>query len=175
MFVSDNVAQSSFFLVLLLFLSPIEYDSCLHFILFSPDDFILGLWNVNALDITRSTYLWARLCGCMGVCGHEKAQHLEERYNLAGYKPTFSICSSEESKYLHMPMVHITATNLVLPAHWQARPIHGTKALVDTNLSMGLHLFITADVLALLCLLRTIISFSSRNKLNYTFLCSRRN
>lgn len=55
MFVSDNVAQSSFFLAVLLFLSPFEYDFCLHFILFPSDDFILGLLNFNGPGITCLT------------------------------------------------------------------------------------------------------------------------
>lgn len=110
--------RALFCLLLSLFLSPFQYNSCLHFILFSPEDFSLGPLNFNTLSITCSTYLWVRLRGCMGACGHGKAQHLEERYDLAGYKLTFSSHSSEASKHLHMPTVHITAVNLVLPAHW---------------------------------------------------------
>lgn len=71
MFVSDNVAQSSFCL-LLLYLSPFKYNSYLHFILSSPDDFILGPLHFNALGITCSTHPWVGLHGRTAVNGNEK-------------------------------------------------------------------------------------------------------
>lgn len=171
MFVSDGTAQTFFF-----FLSSSSYfyyfphlntDFCLHFILIPWVDFSLGLLNFNTLGITCLIYWWVKRHGCARICCHETAQHLEERCNPA-YGETMRIV-------LSTPSGTASAQDAFHLALFQDKHTGCPETLVDINLSMGLHSFIAADILALLCLLCTIISFSSRNKLNYTFCCSRHN
>lgn len=159
MFVSDNVAQSSFCCLLLLYLPPFKYKSHLHFTLFSPDlrrfefecpGHHLFHTSLGGTPRLHGSTFW------LVINQPFQSQQGGTGGPAHAYSPRNSLDSRPASP---------------LPSSPHSR----TKALVDTNRSTGLPFFITADILPLLCLLCAIISFSSRRKLNYTFLCSRRN